>query len=117
MTEPTSTGSLFALATGVGLASLLPGIDGDALVGAFAGGTLFVVSAKDLPLWKRVVYLAISVIGGYLGGRELMRVLHLESYGLAAFFCAACVITVTLGLIESSSRFKLDWLRRRDPNG
>ncbi len=116
MTEPTSTGGLIALATSVGLASLLPGIDGDALIGAFAGATLFVVSAKDLPLWKRFVYLAISVVGGYLGGSEVMRKLALESSGLAAFLSAACVITITLALIEGSAAFALSRLRRGDRN-
>ncbi|WP_448132804.1 putative holin [Stenotrophomonas rhizophila] len=117
MTEPTSTGSLMTLATSVGLASLLPGIDGDALIGAFAGATLFVVSAKDLPIWKRLVYLAISVVAGYLGGSEVMRLFNVASTGLAAFFCAACVITVTLALIERSGAFDLSRFRRGGPNG
>lgn len=102
MTEPTSTGALTALATSVGLASLVPGINGDALIGAVAGGTLFVVSANDLPVWKRLVYLAISVVAGYLGASEVTRLFNVGSSGLAAFFCAACVITLTLGLIERS---------------
>lgn len=102
MTEPTSTGGLIALATSVGLASLLPGINGDALIGAFAGGTLFVVSARDLPVWKRLIYLAISVVAGYLGASEVTRLFNVGSSGLAAFFCAACVITLTLGFIERS---------------
>lgn len=115
MTEPTSTGSLIALATSVGLASLLPGMDGDALIGAFAGATLFVVSAKNLPLWKRLVYLAVSVVGGYLGCHEVMRLFQLESAGIAAFLTAACCITVTLWLIERSA--DPTKLRRGGTNG
>ncbi|MBH1600061.1 hypothetical protein I5U56_05075 [Stenotrophomonas maltophilia] len=104
MTEPTSTGSMAALATGVGLASLLPGIETDAFIGAFAGATLFVVSAKDLSLWKRLIYLAISVVAGYMGGTEVMRRFDVASSGLAAFLCAATIITLTLtlALIERS---------------
>ena len=102
MTEPTSTGSMVALATGVGLASLLPGIETDAFIGAFAGGTLFVVSAKDLSLWKRLIYLASSVVAGYMGGTEVMRRFDVASSGLAAFLCAATIITLTLTLIERS---------------
>lgn len=93
---------MVALATGVGLASLLPGVDADAFIGAFAGATLFVVSAKDLPIWKRLIYLAISVVAGYLGGTEVMRRFDVTSSGLAAFFCAATIITLTLALIERS---------------
>ncbi|MGB1239879.1 MAG: putative holin, partial [Pseudomonadales bacterium] len=41
MAEPSSTSS--ALATGgIGLAAILPGIDGGILIGAFAGAALFV---------------------------------------------------------------------------
>lgn len=116
MTEPTSTGGLMALATSVGLASLMPGIDGDALIGAFAGATLFVVSAKNLPLWKRLVYLCISVIAGYLGSGEVMGLFKLQSAGLAAFFCAACAITVTLAMIERSGALDLSKFRRGGPN-
>ncbi|WP_313253217.1 putative holin [Stenotrophomonas sp.] len=102
MTEPTSTGGMLALATGVGLASLLPGIESDAFIGAFAGATLFVVSAKDLPIWKRLIYLAISVVAGYMGGTEVMRRFDVTSSGLAAFICAAVIVTLTLSLIERS---------------
>jgi hypothetical protein len=102
MTEPTSLTGTAMLATGVGLASLLPGIDGDALVGAFAGGTLFVVSAKNLPIWKRLVYLGISVVAGYYAAPDVLRWLPIQSAGVAAFAAAACAITVTLGLIERS---------------
>lgn len=117
MTEPTSTGSMVALATGVGLASLLPGIDADALIGAFAGATLFVVSAKDLSIWKRLVYLAISVVAGYLGGTEVMRRFDVTSSGLAAFFCAATIITLTLTLIERSRTADPDRIARGGNDG
>ncbi|MBA0289224.1 hypothetical protein D7Y39_05170 [Stenotrophomonas maltophilia] len=100
MTEPTSLTGAAAIATGLGLAALLPGIDGDALIGAFAGGTLFVVSAKDFSLWKRSVYLIVSVIAGYYGADDVSRWVPLRSTGMAAFICAACSITVTLALIE-----------------
>lgn len=116
MTEPTSVSSGLMIATGVGLASILPGIDGDALVGAFAGGTLFVVSAAKLPVWQRLVYLAVSVAAGYQLAPEILRWLPIKSTGVAAFGSAAMAITVTLGLIEKSKT--LDWaavLRRGGP--
>ncbi|WP_369969854.1 putative holin [Stenotrophomonas rhizophila] len=117
MTEPTSTGSLMTLATSVGLASLLPGIDGDALIGAFAGATLFVVSAKDLPIWKRLVYLAISVVAGYLGGTEVMQRFGVVSGGLAAFICAAVIVTLTLSMIERSRTADVTRLPRGGSDG
>lgn len=115
MTEPTSLTGTVMVATGLGLASLVPGIDGDALIGAFAGGTLFVVSAKDLPIWKRLVYLIVSVIAGYYGAGEVLRWVPLQSTGMAAFAAAACGITVTLGLIERGRTFDLPRIRRGGP--
>lgn len=115
MAEPTSLSSVAPLAAGVGLAALLPGIDGNALVGAFAGATLFVVSAKSLPIWQRVVYLAISVVAGYLAAPDIARGLPVFSTGVAAFVAAAVAITATLALIEKSKTFDLGWLRRGGP--
>lgn len=116
MTEPTSVSSGFVIATGVGIASILPGIDGDALIGAFAGATLFVVSAAKLPLWQRLVYLAISVIVGYQGAPEVISRGWLQSTGVAGFICSACAITLTLGLIERAKSIDLSsFIRRGGP--
>jgi hypothetical protein len=115
MTEPTSLTGTAMLATGVGLASLLPGIDGDAMIGAFAGGTLFVVSAKNLPVWKRLIYLGISVVAGYYAAPDVLRWVPIQSTGVAAFAAAACAITVTLGLIERGRTLDLPRPRRGGP--
>lgn len=115
MTEPTSLSGAIALTAGVGLAALWPGIDGDALVGAFAGATLFVVSAKSLPTWQRVVYLLISVVAGYQSGLEIVRWIPIRSTGVTAFVASAVVITITLAAIEKSRSFDWSWLRRGGP--
>jgi len=115
MAEPTSLSSAVPLAAGVGLAALLPGIDGNALIGAFAGATLFVVSAKSLPIWQRLIYLLVSVAVGYLAAPELLRWLPIRSTGVTAFMAAATGITVTLALIEKSKAFDLSWFRRGGP--
>jgi len=114
MAEPTSLSGA-PLAAGVGLAALLPGVDGNALIGAFAGATLFVVSAKSLPIWQRLVYLLISIIAGYLAAPDIARSLPVLSTGVAAFGASAVGITVTLALIEKSRNFDLSWLRRGGP--
>lgn len=115
MAEPTSLSSAVPVAAGVGLAALLPGIDGNALIGAFAGATLFVVSAKSLPLWQRAVYLFVSVVAGYLAAPDIVRSLPVFSTGVAAFVASAVGITVTLALIEKSRSLDLGWLRRGGP--
>lgn len=106
MAEPIP--STVALATaGVGLAAIFPGVDGNALIGAFAGATLMVVSSKDLSLAKRVVYLFISLIVGYQGAPELMNWTPIKTSGVAAFLCASTAIVVALQLIERLKSFDL----------
>ncbi|KWK75347.1 hypothetical protein WM16_13800 [Burkholderia ubonensis] len=99
MAEPNTT-SAAALAAAIGLAGVAPGIDGDALIGAFAGAALVVVTSKDLGIARRAAYMLISLVMGYLAAPEITNVVPIRSTGVAAFFAAALVITVTLTLIE-----------------
>ncbi|MBD9478512.1 putative holin [Pseudoxanthomonas sp. PXM02] len=114
MAEPTSP-TLAMLATGLGLAALVPGIDGDALIGAFAGGTLFVVSTPSMPLWQRVIYFLISAIAGYMATPDLLAWIPFKSSGLAAFFASAVIVSVTLAVIEKGKKLDFSWLRRGGP--
>lgn len=113
MAEPSTTTT--AIAAGIGLASLAPGIDGNALIGAFAGAALLVVSSQDLSLGKRFAYLVISFIAGYLAAPDLVRVTPIQSTGVAAFVAAACAIVVTLQLIERLKTLDLlELLRKKE---
>jgi hypothetical protein len=105
MAEPSTTA--LAAAAGIGLASMFPGIDGNALIGAFTGAALVVVTSKDLSLGKRFAYLVISLIAGYLAAPDLVNATPIKSTGVAAFFAAALAITVTLQLIERVKSFDL----------
>jgi hypothetical protein len=106
MAEPSTT-TLAVASAGIGLASLFPGIDGNALIGAFTGAALVVVTSKDLSIAKRFAYLLISLIAGYLAAPEVMHFTPITSTGVAAFFAAALAITVTLQLIERIKSFDL----------
>ncbi|MDR0182401.1 putative holin [Lysobacter arvi] len=101
MAVPTTLTATATLATGVGIAALMPGINGDALIGAFAGGTLFVVSARNFARWERCAYLAVSVPLGYLGAPEVQHFFPGRSIGLAAFVAGACGVTITLAIIRA----------------
>jgi hypothetical protein len=105
MAEPSTT--TFSIAAGVGLAGLIPGIDGNALLGAFAGAALVVVTSKDLSTAKRFAYLLISIAAGYLSAPEVVQVTPIHSTGVAAFFASALAIAVTLQLIERIKAFDL----------
>jgi len=98
MAEPSTT--TLALSAAIGLASLAPGIDGNALMGAFTGAALVVVTSKDVTALKRIAYLLISLVMGYLAAPEIVNATPIKSTGVAAFFAAALVIAVTLQLIE-----------------
>lgn len=104
MAEPSITTAV-ALSASVGFISMFPGIDGNALIGAFAGAALVVVTANDVGVWRRCAYLFISLIAGYLGAPEILNITPIKSSGVAAFFAASLAIVVTLQLIERVKTF------------
>jgi hypothetical protein len=106
MAEPSIT-ALAVASAGIGFASLFPGVDGNALIGAFTGAALVVVTSKDLSIGKRFAYLVISLIAGYLAASDVVQWTPIKSTGVAAFFAAALAITVTLQLIERVKTFDL----------
>lgn len=80
--------------------SQIPGIDANAVIGAFCGALLFSVSAKGLSLWVRLVYLLISFVIGYLGGPAILGS-YLEHSAASAFVGATITVTAGLRAIES----------------
>lgn len=99
MAEPNTT-TAAALSTAIAFAGLAPGIDGNALIGAFTGAAFVVVTSKDIGVFKRVAYMLISLVMGYLAAPEIVSATPIRSTGVAGFFAAALVITVTLQLLE-----------------
>ena len=75
-------------------------MDGDALIGAFTGAALIVVTSKDMSFGRRATYMLISLVMGYLAAPEVVRATPISSTGVAAFFAATLVIAVTLQLID-----------------
>ena len=113
MTEPGSTSLFITTAAGIGLSSIFPGIDGNALIGAFAGATLVAITSKNLPLLQRLVYMVISLAIGYLAAPEVMNNTPLKQSGVAAFLASAAVIALTLHGIDLIKSIALpEWLRK-----
>lgn len=101
MTEPTSTTVvLAATATGIGLTTLFPTIDGNALIGSFAGAILFFLISKEPHLLSRFSYAFVSLVMGYFVAPELLKRGVLQEMAVAAFVSSTCVVTVTLALLE-----------------
>lgn len=95
-----STPSIAVKAGAVGLAMLVPGIDGNALIGAFAGATLFVMSAKELTVLFRMLYLFISVTMGYKAAPEIITHTFIEQTAVAGFIAGLLCVTLALVLVE-----------------
>lgn len=65
MSEPiTGTGIATAAVTGVTLVSIFGPLDGPTVIGAFAGAAIFVMSAGDFSLLRRLFLGAVSLIAG-----------------------------------------------------
>lgn len=112
MAEPTSGTLITATSILIGVGSLCTGLDGNALIGAFAGATLFAVSSQRLSLWQRLAYTAISLVFGYLCAPEVIKYTLINESGIAAFFAAAAAVTLTLHGIKLIETIELPkWLR------
>lgn len=100
MAEPGTAALTTSTAAGIGLASLFPGIDGNALIGAFAGATLFVISARELPHWMRALYLLISLVMGYIAAPEITSHTFISQSGVAGFVGGLLCISVAQPLVR-----------------
>ena len=108
MVEPTSSAASAATAMGaVAITSLLPGVNGDALIGAFAGAVVFALHAKDISMAKRLVYMAVSILLGYMGAEEVIRHTGVQSYTIAAFGLSAVIVTLALASIDRIRNFDI----------
>lgn len=112
MAEP-NTATALAASTAIGLAGLAPGVDGNALIGAFTGAALVVVTSKDIGIVSQFVYMLVSLVMGYLAAPEVITVTPIHSTGVAAFFAAALVITVTLQVIDRVKNMDLFWFMKK----
>lgn len=119
-----SAASAGVAATGITLASFIPGLDLEAVVGAFGGACIFILAAKNISVLQRVGYLVCGWIGGYLAAAEMMSLAWTKTSGIGAFFSGLIAVTVGISVIESFNTGKFpswmisffDWIRgRRNP--
>lgn len=112
MAEP-STGALaVTAAVGMTTASLIPGVDMNAVVGGFAGAMFFVVFAKELTVWAKIGYFIASWVLGYYVSSEIINRDWANTSGLVAFFGALFCVVVCISLLEWFQGGKVPgWLR------
>ncbi|TAL53377.1 putative holin [Pandoraea sp.] len=108
MSEPVSTLKAAALLAGsVGVASFWPSIDGNALIGAFAGAAVFVLHRREQLLVVRLLHFCASVAIGYLAAPELLDHLPVRESGVSAAIAAACAVTLIRALIDALDKCDL----------
>ena len=107
-----ATGAAVASATAL-MATMLPGVDGGTLIGAFSGAAVFVLSAKDGGRINRLTYGFISCVLGYLGAEEVARLTPITNPAIGAFLLSAILVTGTLTAIERIKALQLSDLWRR----
>jgi len=108
-----ATTALVAAGGVVGLttASLVPGVDTNAVIGAFAGALFFMVFAKDRSAWERLGYFVASWIVGYYVAGEVIGQAWAKTSGLVAFFGALFTVVICVSLLEWIQGGKLPgWL-------
>jgi hypothetical protein len=96
----TTTLTKLLAAMGFSLFSVFTGLDGSALIGAFAGAALFVITSRDVGPWYRLAYLLISLVMGYLLAPEIIAHSFVEQTAVAAFIGGVLCVTIALVAIE-----------------
>lgn len=100
MGEPSSsTLAGTGLLASLGMGALFPDLDLAALVGAFGGAFFYVIFAKDMGFIRRVGYLFVGWIGGYLAAAEAIGQEWTRTTGLVALGCGAVCIVFLAGLV------------------
>ncbi|QPG61246.1 hypothetical protein HFV04_017160 [Pseudomonas sp. BIGb0427] len=112
MADPTSS-SITGLLMGLGLATAVPLIDGEALFGAILGAWLVTSIKRDLKAWQRLGSLLLSAGVGYLFAPVGLKLAPFINSGGAAFACALVVIPISIKAmlwVEQADLFEI--LRR-----
>ena len=118
MTEPASASGA-TVAAGVGLASLLPFVNGDALIGAVLGAAVVALHTKEVVWYLKIVGLFLSTLCGYFfapDAQVLMNIVTSEFFGFELKSIA--VVSCLLAVVSVPFLKKLsDWAYRFDLAG
>ncbi|WP_137936113.1 putative holin [Chitinivorax sp. B] len=108
MTEPASSTATLAL-TGASLLALFPGLDAGAVLGAFAGGAVFVMSSNELGTLRKLAFLGLAMIAGLVAAPTAAALLGsflptgvTVSAGVGALLASAVVIKLLIWLIQQA---------------
>lgn len=109
MAEPASTTVATVAVSGISILALFPGVDAAAVMGAFAGASVFVMSSNELSKAKKLAFLCLAVIAGLIATPITSAVLSKimpeslqVSTALGALIASALVIKVLIWLIAKA---------------
>ncbi|MEH6565107.1 MAG: putative holin [Halopseudomonas sp.] len=118
MPEPTSSTAVAITAgTSIGLATLLPWVDANALMGAVLGAALVAYAQKDLKAWQRLGGLIFSAMVGYLMSTEVVAQTPINETGPGAFIGAIVIVPLGLKLMEWVGKLEIATLFKRGNGG
>lgn len=100
MPEPTTGAVVATAAAGVGLATLMPALDGNALFGAIIGAALIAMHQSDIKPWQRILGLLISACVGYVSASEIVTQTPITQTGPGGFVGAIIVVPLALKALE-----------------
>lgn len=105
MAEPTTTATATAISLGV--ASLLPFVNGNALLGAVFGAALFATSRKELTPLSRLVTMLLATGIGYVLTPEITANTVISNDATAAMAAAVVSLPILLKIIDWIDQTKL----------
>lgn len=85
---------------GVSAASLVPGVDLEAVIGAFAGALFFMVMSKDLSWKARAGNFILSWVGGYFFAAEVVARQWATTSALPAMIGGLFIVAVCISIME-----------------
>lgn len=117
MAEPTTGAVVVAATAGVGLATFMPQMDGNALFGAIIGAAVIAMSQRDLKAWQRCAGLLVSVGAGYVSAPEIVAQTIIKQTGPGGFVGAILVVPIALKALEVIEKtdfasFVPDWFKK-----
>lgn len=111
MAEPsTTTAAVAVTAGGITVGSAMLGMDTEAATGALVGAAIFVVSAKELNLPTRIIYLLASVVLGYILTPEIVTHTFIQAPAVAGFVGGLLGVTGGQLLLKQLHNTDLNWL-------
>lgn len=87
------------LLLGIGVATTLPSLDGEALFGAALGAWLTTTTRNNFKAWQRIGSLLLSAGVGYLFTPVALPLAPFLTSGVTAFLCALIVIPISIKLM------------------